>query len=161
MHRHQDPGRSNPTIPEEVEERFEQQALPVLDVSYQPPDVGFVNFPEIFYTTGQTEAQFVVDIRGFTVTIDAEVTEYLWHTGDPGTPLLSGDDPGAPYPNETVTHAYPGPGTYPVSLEAIWTATYSYDAEGPFAVPGARNQVGPTVEVTIAEARPVLVDPNE
>lgn len=154
-------GQVIPPLPEEAAAAFAQQSLPELEVSYQPPDLGFVNFPEIFYTTGQTTAQFVVDIRGFAVTLDAEITEYHWYPGEPGAPYLVGDDPGAPYPNQTVTHTYAQPGSYGVQLETIWTATYSYDAEGPFAVPGTRASVGPEALVEIGEARPVLIDPND
>lgn len=154
-------GQVIPPLPEEAAVAFAQQALRELEVSYQPPDLGFVNFPEIFYTTGQTTAQYVVDIRGFTVTLDAEITEYHWYPGEPGAPYLVGDDPGAPYPDQTVTHTYAQPGSYAVQLETIWTATYSYDAEGPFAVPGSRPSVGPEAQVEIGEARPVLIDPND
>jgi len=58
-----------PPSPEEVLLYFQALPIPGLGFSYQPPDLGLVNLPEIFYTTEPTNGTYPVDIRGYSVTI--------------------------------------------------------------------------------------------
>lgn len=61
------------------------------------------------------------------------MSQFYWHTGDAVSPegeVVYSEDPGAPYPNQTVTHTYLQRGTYPAFLETGWTATYTYDGTG-------------------------------
>jgi hypothetical protein len=92
------------------------------------------------------------------------VDQFLWHTGDTASPegeAVISADPGAPYPNQTVTHTYLQRGTYGASLETVWTATYTYDGNGPYAVPGSVTTIGPTQTINVVEAHPVLTDPYD
>ena len=66
----------------------------------------------IFYTDSPTTQTFTVDIRGFTVVINATAEQFTWHTGDP--PPRSRTDPGKPYPDQTIEHPYRS-GTYTAS----------------------------------------------
>lgn len=153
-----------PPSPEEVSLYFQALPLPGLGFAYQPPDLGLVNLPEIFYTTEATTGSYVVDIRGYSVTIATGVSQFIWHTGDTTSPegeAVVSADPGAPYPNQTVTHTYLARGTYPAYLETVWTATYTYDGNGPYAVPGSVTTVGPTQNIEVVEAQPVLTDPYD
>ncbi len=153
-----------PPSPEEVYTYFQALPIPGLVFSYQPPDLGLVNLPEIFFTTEPTTASYTVDIRGYSVTIEAFVDQFTWHTGDSASPegeAVVSADPGAPYPNQTVTHTYLARGTYPASLETLWTATYTYDGNGPYAVPGSVTTIGPTQNIQVVEAHPVLTNPYD
>lgn len=153
-----------PPSPDEVLTYFQTLPLPGLGFSYQPPDLGLVNLPEIFFTTEPTTGSYPVDIRGYAVTITTTVEQFIWHTGDMVSPegeAVISADPGAPYPNQTVTHTYLQRGSYPAFLETVWTATYSYDGNGPYAVPGSVTTSGPVQNIEVVEAHPVLTDPED
>lgn len=153
-----------PPSPEEVLLYFQALPLPGLDFSYQPPDLGLVNLPEIYYTTEPTTASYTIDIRGYSVTINTSVSQFTWHTGDSasaeGEAVVS-TDPGQPYPNQTVTHTYLARGSYPAWLETIWAATYTYNGNGPYAIPGTVTTTGPVQNIEVVEAHPVLTDPYD
>ncbi len=132
--------------------------LPELTTQQQPPGDGLVGLPVIFYTDSPTTQTFTVDIRGFTVDIVAGATGFTWHTGD-GTDLTS-TDPGAPYPNQTVTYDYSS-GTYTASLTTTWGATFSVDGGASTPVPGTTTTDGPPVTFDVLQARPVLTNPYD
>jgi hypothetical protein len=117
-----------------------------------------VGLPVIFYTDSPTSQNFTVDIRGFTVTIAATATNYTWHTGD-GADLTS-TDPGAPYPNQTITYDYFS-GTYSAYLTTTWGATFSVDGGASAAVPGTTTTDGPPVTFTVLQAHAVLTNPYD
>jgi hypothetical protein len=145
-----------PPSPGEVFRYFETLSLPELTTQQQPPGNGLVGLPVIFYTDSPTTQNFAVDIRGFTVDIVAGATAFTWHTGD-GTELHS-TDPGAPYPNQTVTHDYAS-GTYTAYLTTTWGATFSVNGGASADVPGTTTTDGPPVTFTVLQARPVLTNP--
>jgi len=153
-----------PPSPEEVLLYFLDLPIPGLGFGYQPPDLGLVNLPEIFFTTEPTTGSYTVDIRGYSVTIVTYVDQFIWHTGDTASPegeAIVSADPGAPYPNQTVTHTYLQRGTYPASLETVWASTYTYEGNGPYAVPGTVTTTGPPQDINVVEAHPVLTDPYD
>jgi len=153
-----------PPSPEEVFAYFQALPIPGLGFGYQPPDLGLVNLPEIFFTTEPTTGSYTVDIRGYSVTIVTYVDQFIWHTGDTASPegeAIVSADPGAPYPNQTVTHTYLQRGVYPASLETVWASTYTYDGNGPYAVPGTVTTAGPVQNINVVEAHPVLTDPYD
>ena len=148
-----------PPSPAEVFSYFERLPLPTLTTQHQPPGDGLSGLPVIFYTDSPTTQTFTVDIRGFTVVIEAGATAYTWHTGDPRTPTVTTTDPGRPYPNQTVEHPYRS-GSYTAFLTVTWGATFSIDGSAPTAVPGSTTTTGPAVTFDVLQARPVLVSPN-
>jgi hypothetical protein len=147
-----------PPSPGEVFRYFETLPLPDLALEQQPPGNGLVGLPVIFYTDSPTTQTFTVDIRGFTVEIVAGATGFTWHTGD-GTDLTS-TDPGAPYPDQTVTHDYVA-GTYSASLTTTWGATFSVDGGASVDVPGTTTTEGPPVTFDVLQARTVLTNPYD
>ncbi|MPQ96452.1 hypothetical protein GB931_00640 [Modestobacter sp. I12A-02628] len=147
-----------PPSPDEVFRYFQELPLPELTAQQQPPGNALVGLPVIFYTTDPATQTYTVDIRGFTVTILATARTYTWHTGD-GTDLTS-TDPGAPYPDQTVTHDYRA-GTYTASLTTTWGGTYTVDAGAPADVPGTTTTDGPPTTFTVLQARAVLTDPYD
>ncbi|MGY1621872.1 hypothetical protein ACI789_06745 [Geodermatophilus sp. SYSU D00965] len=147
-----------PPSPGEVFRYFQTLPLPQLDTQQQPPGNALVGLPVVFHTDGPTTQTFTVDIRGFTVDIVATATGFTWHTGD-GTDLTS-TDPGAPYPDHSVSHEYPS-GTYTASLTTTWSGTFSVDGGASADVPGTTSTDGPPVTFDVLQARPVLTNPYD
>ena len=147
-----------PPSPDEVFRYFQTLPLPELTTRQQPPGEALVGLPVIFFTDSPTTQTFTVDIRGFTVVIAATATTYAWDTGD-GT-VLTTPDPGAPYPDQTITHDYSS-GTYTASLTTTWGATYSVDGGLAADVPGTTTTQGAPVTFTVRQARTVLTNPYD
>ncbi|MFW3169909.1 hypothetical protein [Geodermatophilus sp. CPCC 206100] len=147
-----------PPSPGEVFRYFQTLPLPQLPAHQQPPGNALAGLPVVFYTDGPTTQTFTVDIRGFTVDIVATATGFTWHTGD-GTTLTS-TDPGAPFPDHTVSHDYRS-GTYTASLTTTWSGTYSVDGGADADVPGTTTTDGASVTFSVLEARPVLTNPYD
>ena len=147
-----------PPSPGEVFSYFQRLPLPTLTTQHQPPGDGLSGLPMIFYTDSPTTQAFTVDIRGFSVVIEAKATRYTWHTGDPATPEVTSTDPGKPYPNETIEHDYRS-GTYTAYLTVAWGATFTVNGSAPANVPGTTTTDGPPVTFDVLQARPVLTNP--
>ncbi|TFV62247.1 hypothetical protein E4P41_07700 [Geodermatophilus sp. DF01-2] len=147
-----------PPSPGEVFQYFQRLPLPELETRHQPPGNALSGLPVIFYTDSPATQTFTVDIRGFTVIIDARAERYTWHTGD-GPPITS-TDPGRPYPDHTVEHDYDS-GRYTARLTVTWGATFTVDGSAPADVPGTTTTEGPPVTFDVLEARPVLTNPYD
>jgi hypothetical protein len=148
-----------PPSPAEVFSYFERLPLPTLETEHQPPGDGLSGLPVIFYTDSPTTQTFTVDIRGFTVVIEATAERFTWHTGDATGEVVS-TDPGAPYPNQTIEHPYRS-GTYTAHLTVTWGATFTVDGSAPADVPGTTTTDGPPVTFDVLQARPVLTNPYD
>jgi hypothetical protein len=147
-----------PPSPGEVFRYFQTLPLPQLTTRQQPPGNALVGLPVIFWTDSPTTQTFTVDIRGFQVVIVATASGYTWHAGD-GTDVTS-DNPGQPYPNQTITHDYRA-GTYTASLTTTWSATFTVDGGASADVPGTTTTDGPPVTFTVLQARTVLTNPYD
>jgi hypothetical protein len=143
----------------EVFSYFERLPLPQLTTQHQPPGDGLSGLPVIFYTDSPTTQTFTVDIRGFTVVIDATAERFTWHTGD-ATGQLVTTDPGNPYPDQTIEHSYRS-GTYTASLTVTWGATFTVNGSAPADVPGTTTTDGPPVTFDVLQARAVLTNPYD
>jgi hypothetical protein len=147
-----------PPSPGEVFRYFQELPLPQLATSQQPPGNGLVGLPVVFWTDGPTTQTFTVDIRGFSVDIVATASAFTWDTGD-GT-VLTTADPGAPWPDHTVSHEYRS-GTYAASLTTTWSGTFSVDGGASADVPGTTTTAGPPVSFSVVQARAVLTNPYD
>ncbi|SDO34032.1 hypothetical protein SAMN05428965_3617 [Geodermatophilus sp. DSM 45219] len=145
-----------PPSPGEVFRYFQELPLPDLPTQQQPPGNALAGLPVVFYTDGPTTETFTVDIRGFTVDIVATASAFTWDTGD-GT-VLQTTDPGAPYPNHTVSHDYRS-GTYTASLTTTWSGTFSVNGGATADVPGTTTTDGLPATFTVLQASPVLTNP--
>lgn len=145
-----------PPSPGEVFRYFQTLPLPQLPTRQQPPGNALVGLPVIFFTDGPTTQTFTLDIRGFAVDIVATATGFTWRTGD-GTELTS-TDPGAPYPDHTISHDYAS-GTYTASLTTTWSGSFSVDDGLALPVPGTTTTDGPPTTFDVLQARPVLTNP--
>jgi len=148
-----------PPSPAEVFSYFERLPLPTLTTQHQPPGDGLSGLPVIFYTDSPTTETFTVDIRGFSVVINATAEKYTWHTGDAAGELVT-TDPGKPYPDQTITHDYRS-GTYTAHLTVTWGATFTVNGSAPADVPGSTTTDGPPVTFDVLQARPVLTNPYD
>ena len=130
--------------------------LPSADPSFQPADGGIVNLPTIF-AAGEPDQIEVgpFDVLGFSVTVTASA-EWEWTFDDGVTRTF--DVPGGVYPDDSVSYEYRSIGDRQVSVTTSWTAEFSVDGQGPFAVPGPpiTKTAGP-VTVPVREARSELV----
>jgi hypothetical protein len=149
-----------PPSPAEVFSYFERLPLPTLTTQHQPPGSGLTGLPVIFYTDSPTTQSFTVDIRGFTVVINAAAEQYTWHTGDARTPVVTSTDPGHAYPDQTIEHPYRS-GTYTAYLTVTWGATFTVNGSAPADVPGTTTTDGPPVTFDVLQARAVLTNPYD
>jgi hypothetical protein len=147
-----------PPSPDEVFRYFQTLPLPQLTTRQQPPGEALVGLPVIFFTDSPTTQTFTVDIRGFAVAITAEATSFAWTTGD-GTTITT-TDPGAPYPDQTITHDYAS-GTYTAGLTTTWGGTFSVDGGAEVDVPGTTTTEGTPTTFTVVQARSVLTNPYD
>lgn len=147
-----------PPSPAEVYRYFQTLPLPALPTQQQPPGNALAGLPVVFYTDGPTTQTFTVDIRGFTVDIVATATGFTWTTGD-GT-VLHTTDPGAPYPDHTISHDYRS-GTYTAALTTTWSGTFTVDGGATAEVPGSTTTDGPPTTFTVLQASPVLTNPAD
>ncbi|TFV47797.1 hypothetical protein E4P43_14790 [Blastococcus sp. TF02A-35] len=148
-----------PPSPEEVFSYFQQLPLPTLTTQHQPPGNGLAGLPVIFYTDSPTTQTFTVDIRGFSVVIQATAEQFTWHTGDPTGQIVT-THPGQPYPNQTIEHDYRS-GTYTAHLTVTWGATFTVNGSAPADVPGTTTTDGPPVTFDVLQARSVLTNPHD
>ncbi|MEJ7834247.1 MAG: hypothetical protein WKF79_15140 [Nocardioides sp.] len=98
---------------------------------------------------------------GQRVTIEATPVEYVWHFEDPDDPDgaedLTTSDPGAAYPDLTVTHDYLRVGTVAPSVETVYAGRFRVGG-GPWrAIPDTLAVPGRSVTLEIIEATPRLV----
>ena len=114
----------------------------------------------IFYTDSPTTQTFTVDIRGFTVVINAVAKQYTWHTGDPRTPTVTSTEPGHAYPNQTIEYGYRS-GTYTAYLTVTWGAMFTVNGGPPDDVAGTTTTDGPPVTFDVLQARAVLTNPYD
>jgi hypothetical protein len=147
-----------PPSPDEVFRYFQTLPLPQLTTRQQPPGEALVGLPVVFFTDSPTTQTFTVDIRGFAVTITARATSFTWTTGDGAT--LTTTDPGAPYPDQTVTHDYAA-GTYTAGLVTTWGGTFTVDGGAAADVPGTTTTEGAPATFTVRQARSVLTNPYD
>ena len=78
-----------------------------------------------YLETGGTTAQVFSDPTGGGV-LQIHATGQFWVDWGDGTALQGPfDNPGAPYPDGTITHTWTNPGGYTVTVYETWTATWS------------------------------------
>ncbi|WP_181424546.1 PKD domain-containing protein [Georgenia satyanarayanai] len=103
-------------------------------------------------------AEHVLGTRVLDLDIDVRVTPVLftWDFGDGSAPL-TGTDPGAPWPNHTVSHVYSDPGTVRISLRTEWDADFRVEGTSTW-IPVAGRAVTETQSepIEVVTARPRL-----
>ena len=147
--------------PGEVAAAFAKVPVPSSTVVVQPPGGRtLVNLPTVMSTVA-TPFEAAVDLRGYVVRFSISPTSFVWHhgdgttqvTGDPGRPWQTGDDPAA-----LVNHVYASTDAdLEVSVDTVWTATWSLDGVDQGPVEGEVTAAGSPVGLDVVEAAPQLV----
>jgi hypothetical protein len=129
---------------------------PASELVIQPPDgLTLVNFDTNFYTPSTAPITRRVTLLGQAITIEATPSEYHWDFDD-GEPLAT-SEPGAPYPDLTVTHNYTRTGVYRPSLDTVYSGRYRV-GNGPWqSIPGTVTIQGTAQQLEAIEAQPKLV----
>ena len=140
--------------PDLVLEAVRRIGLPTVQVRVQPEAATLVNFDTIFYTTRPTFER-TVTLLGSRVDVRAEATSYRWNFGDGHS--LTTDTPGRPYPAKDITHAYTDAHvTENPSVDVTYTVEFRVDSGAWRSIPDTITVNGPTVDLRIREATPVL-----
>ncbi|MCR1781544.1 hypothetical protein KVF89_03275 [Nocardioides carbamazepini] len=140
----------------DVQRAFAELKLPAGALAIQPPDgLTLVNFKTNFYTTSTTPISTSLTLLGQQVTLEATPASFAWNFGDGQS--TSTTEPGAPYPDLTITHSYLRKGDYLPSLSTTYTGRYRI-ATGPWqTIPGTVTIDGPGQPLRAVEAQPKLV----
>jgi hypothetical protein len=120
-----DPTTGEPVVlPTVTEADLRRIPLPASPVNLQP-DSGeaLLNVPLILHTTTGTITRDTT-VLGYPVTIRATPASWTWTFGD-GSTLGPTDDPGSPYPRQTLTHTYTDPGDHAITLTTTYTGEYT------------------------------------
>ncbi|MFW6869319.1 PKD domain-containing protein [Nocardioides sp. CPCC 206347] len=139
-----------------VRTAFAELKLPAAKLVIQPPDgLTLVNFDTNFYTTSTRPISRTVTLLGQQVTLEATPAEFHWIFGDGQS--LATSEPGAPYPDLTITHNYLRTGTYQPSLDTVFTGRFRVGG-GPWRqIPGTVTINGAGQALRAIEAQPKLV----
>lgn len=135
----------------QVERDIATMQVEAARINWQPrSDEVLVNMDTIVYTDAQTQ-YLNTFILGRAVTVEVTPVWYEWNYGDGSRPFGT-IDPGAPYPDYTVFHAYAEPGEYVISLRTTWSARFQiHGLTGWLPVNGqpiTTDSVGPISAVT-------------
>ncbi|WP_156159053.1 hypothetical protein [Demequina gelatinilytica] len=96
-------------------------------------------------------------LLGADVTIRATPTTYLWDWGDGDTTTTT--DPGAPYPDDTVSHAYTrAADAATITLHTTWTGHYRIGAGAWTAFETTLTTDSTPIPLTVTHPRTRLVD---
>ena len=96
--------------------------LPTGGVAYQPAFEPLVHVPVVFWCDLPKIFSTRFNIVGEVVDVTLRPS-FSWSFGDGS--VMQSTDPGAPYPNGSISHAYLKEGTYLVTLLATWGGTWS------------------------------------
>ena len=96
--------------------------LPTGGVAYQPAYEPLVHVPVVFWCDLPKIFTTRFNIVGEVVDVTLRPS-FSWSFGDGS--VMSSTDPGAPYPNGSIQHAYLKEGTYLVTMLATWGGTWS------------------------------------
>ena len=96
--------------------------LPTGGVAYQPAYEPLVHVPVVFWCDLPKIFTTRFNIVGEVVDVTLRPS-FSWSVGDGS--VMSSTDPGAPYPNGSIQHAYLKEGTYLVTMLATWGGTWS------------------------------------
>jgi hypothetical protein len=148
---------SSPDVVTLSVEEFRRLPLAASTPSIQPADGrNLVGMPLIVFTDA-TPQDLATTVVGVPVTVRATPTQFSWDFGD-GSPPLVTSDPGASYPDHTVSHPFDRPGTYSVRLTTTWRGEFQVAGSGVWQpVAGTATTASAPFTVTAEEAVPRLV----
>ena len=99
------------------------QLIPTHNFFYQPSPTVVVGIPVYLWSDTNPQFSTVVTLLGEAISVDLQPS-FTFNFGD-GSPELTSDNPGAPYPAGSITHRYLRPGDYPATLRVSWGGQWS------------------------------------
>jgi hypothetical protein len=114
-----------------------------------------VNLDTIFYTKNRSETVTGIDVLGRSVDLRLTAVAYRWSFGDGQATTTAG--PGRPYPSKDVSHRYSASGVVAPRVDVTYTGRYRIDGGRWIDIAGDATVTGPTVPLTVVEARSELV----
>ena len=107
--------------------------------------------------TGADSQYLSTTVLGTDIRVRATPSSYAWDFGDGTAPLVT-TSPGAPYPSNTLRHAYASIGSYQVRLVTTWTGVYQVGGAGSWLrVDGTAQTTSAAFTITAEEAPTYLV----
>ena len=103
-------------------------------------------------------SEHILSTRVLDLDIDVRVTPVLftWGFGDGSAPV-TGTDPGAPWPDHTVSHVYGSPGAVSISLRTEWDAAFRVEGTSTWIpVTGRAVTIQSTDPIEVVTATPRL-----
>lgn len=140
---------------------FKTIALPVPTARMSPPFPACVhlNLPNYVYVDPIDTDPITVPLLGTPVTVYPRVIDYTWNFGD-GTTLTT-TDPGAAWPNGTISHVYRKSGRYEVTVTIRWAGDWQTPTHPRSPIPGETTTTSPPGIAWAHEFHVVLLhDPN-
>lgn len=118
------------------------------------PSAGVVTQLPVAFDTGQRSVSLrrTYQLLGEAVQLSG-TPRWRWEFGDGAS--LDTTEPGGPYPDLSVGHVYRRAGAHTVLLRTLWTAQYTVDGLGPFAVPEEIEQLA-RLSIDVGEGRALL-----
>ncbi len=141
-------------IAELAAQRLEDLPLPPPGLQSQPPGGTAVNLPTVFWSDDTAPITISVTLRGFSASLTATPSSWRWDFGD-GTSLTTAQ-PGAPYPNHSITHTYLGRGTVTATVTTTWVGTVEVPEMGELPITETVTRTS-TRRIVVREARTELV----
>ena len=131
-----------------------RQLVPPLEPAFDPPSGILPHLPVVF-RSGQPGGPLTSEheLVGMAISLTIE-GRWSWDFGD-GAGVIT-DDPGAPWPDTSVSHIYSRAGDVVVAVRAQWRGEYVIDGLGPLQIEESVYQDA-TVAPEVGEGRAVLV----
>lgn len=129
-------------------------------ITRQPPGTEvLINLDAIVYTSDDPRT-LTTEVNGTPVTVKATPTSYTWSWGDGSSTTTT--DPGAAYPNQTVTHRYASTAQdVSISLTTTWDATFTPEGQDTQPVTGTITTRDTTPPFDVVRTISYLTDDAE
>jgi hypothetical protein len=114
---------------------WKRMSFPDPAVGVKPAVKGLVNLASYFWVAGPHTQTDTVNVGPYTLAVTGTVIDYTWEWGD-GSPALSTNDPGKPWPNGQITHTFRQSGSFAVSVTTGWHGTFRINGGAPIPVLG-------------------------
>lgn len=151
----------DPGFPAITAADFQRLPLTPSAIHIQPP-TGWTlaNVQTIVYASNDPQT-LRTTVLGLGVTVRASPTRFTWSFGDGSAPFAT-TDPGKPYPEATISHAYRAEGIHRIALATQWTGEFLVDGFATWLPVNGTAQTATTSEpLSVYTARSRLVaDPT-
>lgn len=139
-----------------VESEFKKMNISGSNIIVEPDrDDYIIHLPVSVYTTPRIEL-LETTVLSIPVTIRARPGWFSWDWGDQSE-ILNTQDPGAPYPDHTISHTYKALGDFHITMTTTWHGDFSLDG-GTSWIPINETVTSPQVSkiINVGEGVPLL-----